>query len=111
MKVLSLNKLNVIVGALFTAGALVLAGCAKPDVIVLDTTGNPVPGANVVGTSLSISGQATFTDKWGKAQIPKAVQETKWISIYKHGYIPIENIPAAQKKPIVIRIARTTNSW
>jgi hypothetical protein len=91
------------------AGALLFAGCSKPDLIVLDTTGNPVQGARVVGASLSVGGQATFTDRWGKAQIPGAVQETKWISIYKHGYIPVENITATQKKPIVIRMNKVPN--
>ena len=85
---------------------LSLVGCAGPDLIVLDSSGAPVEGAKIVGTSLSISGQTSYSDEKGCANIPSAVQQTKWISIYKKGYLPAENIDASQTKPIVIKLAK-----
>lgn len=107
---ISLYDLKVIFRTLLIAGALLLAGCSKPELIVLDSSGIPLQGAKVVGTSLSVSGQATFTDKGGKAHIPRAVQETKWISIFKPGYVPVQNLNVGQKKPIVIRMTKLPNT-
>jgi len=87
------------------AGAL--TGCSSPDVIVLDGNGKPIPDAKIVGASLSIGGQTAFANKKGEANIPWAVQETKWISIYKDGYRPVEHVDVAQKKPIVVKMTKT----
>ena len=85
---------------------LSLVGCAGPDLIVLDSSGAPVEGAKIVGASLSIGGQTGYSDKQGHADIPGAVQPTKWISIYKPGYLPVENIDVSQTKPIVIKLTK-----
>ena len=85
---------------------LSLVGCAGPDLIVLDSSGAPVEGAKIVGASLSIGGQTSYSDKKGYANIPSAVQQTKWISIYKKGYLPEENIDVSQTKPIVIKLTK-----
>src|SRR6267142_7015357 len=82
--------------------ALFLAGCSSPDLIIVDTNGKPIAGAKIVGASLSIGGQSTISDKNGQAKIPSAVQETKWVSIYKDEFRAVENIDVAQKKPIVV---------
>jgi len=93
--------------SLCLAAAATLTGCSGPDVIVVDTHGKPVPDAKIVGASLSIGGQTTFANNKGEAQIPWAIQETKWISIQKEGYQPVEHVDAAQKKPIVVKLTKT----
>src|SRR5579872_5232100 len=92
---------------LVAASALVLAGCSSPDLLVLDANGNPLSGAKVVGTSLSMSGKTTMSNKRGEARIPWSIQETKWVSVYKDGFVPIENVSVDQKRPIVIKMRRT----
>jgi len=87
--------------------ALLLAGCSNPDLIIMDTTGRPIAGAKIVGTSLSIGGQSSTSDVKGHAKIPWAVQETKWISVSKDGFRPAENIDVSQKKPIVVKMTKT----
>jgi hypothetical protein len=87
--------------------AAALTGCSGPDVIVLDSNGKPIADAKIVGASLSIGGQTTFANKRGEAKIPWAIQETKWISIQKDGYQPVEHVDAAQKKPIVVKLTKT----
>jgi hypothetical protein len=92
--------------SLLLAAAATLTDCSSPDVIVVDTNGKPVPDAKIVGASLSIGGQATFANKKGEAKIPWAIQDTKWISIQKEGYQPVEHIDAAQRKPIVVKLTK-----
>ena len=53
----------------------------------------------------SVAKAPSRTEK-GQAKIPWAVQETKWISIYKDGFSPVENIDVAQEKPIIVRLAK-----
>lgn len=101
MKVLHSIKLPML------ASALVLAGCSAPDLLVLDSKGNPLPDAKVVGTSLSMSGKTTMSNRRGEAKIPWSIQETKWVSVYKEGFVPVENISVDQKKPIIIKLRRT----
>lgn len=94
---------------LVLAAALLLCGCSKPDLIIMDKNGKPVAGAMVVGTSFSIGGQTTYSDSKGHAKIPWAVQETKWISVSKEGFSSVQNIDVAQKKPIVITLVSTNH--
>ena len=103
MKVLHSIKLSLFVAA----SALVLAGCSTPDLLVLDSNGNPLSDAKVVGASLSMSGKTTISDRRGEAKIPWSIQETKWVSVYKDGFIPVENISVDQKRPILIKMRRT----
>src|SRR5437016_3080277 len=93
--------------SMLVASVLLLAGCSGPDLIIVDTNGKPIAGARIIGGSLSIGGQTTISDKKGRAKIPSAVQETKWISIYKAGFRTVENIDVAQKKPIVVKMSKT----
>ncbi len=92
--------------ALRALTALLLVGCSSPDLLILDSSGKAIEGAKVVGTSLSIGGQTTFSDKKGRASIPSGVQPTKWISVYKDGFAPVVNIDVAQTRPIVVRMQR-----
>ena len=48
--------------------SIFLPGCSNPVIIVLDSNGNPIKNAVVIGTSLSISGQKSITDKNGYAK-------------------------------------------
>lgn len=89
------------------SSALLLAGCSGPDLVIVDSGGKPIEGAKVVGASLSVSGQATFSDKRGHASIPSPVQPTKWVSVYRDGFSPVEHIGIAQKKPIVVSMTKT----
>jgi hypothetical protein len=103
-----MNSLRSIkLSALVFISAVLLAGCSNPDLIITDTTGKPIAGAKIVGSSLSIGGQSSASDRKGHAKIPWAVQETKWISVSKEGFRPVENIDAAQKKPIVVKMTKT----
>ena len=86
--------------------ALLLVG-AGPDLVIVDPGGKPIEGAKVVGASFSISGQTTFSDKRGHASIPSTVQPTKWVSVYKDGFTPVEHIGIDKKKPIVISMTKT----
>lgn len=88
---------------------LLLAGCSRPDVIVTDQSGKPIEGARVTGTSLTISGQLTMTNAKGEAQIPRSVQETKWLTITKPGYTGVEWIDLSQSKPIVVKLTPSKN--
>ena len=99
MRLSGLNR-----GALAVLSALLVAGCSSPDLVIVDSNGQPIEGAKVVGTSLSIWGQTSFSDKKGRASIPNAAQATKWVSIYKDGFTPVENIDVSQPKPIVVKM-------
>src|SRR5579883_2328640 len=93
---------------LFVAtSALFMVGCSSPDLLVLDANGNPLSGAEVVGASLSMSGKATISNKRGEVRIPWSLQEIKWVSVYKDGFVPVENISVDQKRPIMIKMRRT----
>ena len=81
-----------------------LAGCKSPDVRVTDSSAKPIEDVIITGTSLSVSGQTTQTDKNGLATIPWAGQKTQWISVAKAGYLTVENIDVEQKKPIRIML-------
>ena len=83
-----------------------LVGCTGPDVIVTDQDGKPVEGAKITGASLSISGQFTKTNSKGGAQIPKAVQQTKWITVSKAGYEDVQFIDVSQPKPICVKLVQ-----
>ena len=78
-----------------------VSGCVScPDIVVVDTAGQPIAGATVVGTSLSIGGQTSTTNSLGQATTPWAIQETKWIEIRKPGFITVSDIDVNQKKLI-----------
>lgn len=81
---------------------LFLSGCSTPDIIVVDDAGTPVKDAIITGTSLSIGGQESATDKNGCASVPSAVQPTKWISVEKEGYVTVNQIDVNQPKPIKV---------
>lgn len=82
-----------------------VSGCRSPQIIVRDVSGNPIEGAKVTGTSLSIGGQYSLTNEKGYAKIPKAVQPTKWISVSKEGYADVEYIDINQPRPILIYLS------
>ena len=95
-----MTKMIVICLVVYANGFL--AGCKSSDVRVTDSSAKPIEGAIITGTSLSISGQTTHTDKNGFAKIPRTGQETQWISVAKAGYVPVDHIDVKQKKPIRI---------
>ena len=86
-------------------GLLLLGGC-QPDVIVKDEKGKPISGASVAPISLSINYKKVITDKKGHASIDFKVQEVKWVTVSKEGYISSENILYERKKPIVILLKK-----
>ncbi|MBI9015781.1 MAG: hypothetical protein JEZ07_00835 [Phycisphaerae bacterium] len=86
---------------LLISGILLMVGC-QPDIIVHDKYGKPIPQVKITGHSLSISGQHTFTDNNGHANIPWCIQGTRWIGAEKQGYYPTNSIDIDQPKPIII---------
>jgi hypothetical protein len=67
------------------------AGCVTPssrmpDVLVQDSSGQPLEGARIVAHSLSMSGLTAYTDARGRAQIPSTLQATLWITVSHTGY-------------------------
>jgi hypothetical protein len=95
-------------GVLAVLSAFLLAGCSNSDLVIVDSGGQPIEGAKVVGASLSMwgqtLGQTSFSDKKGRARIPNGAQPTKWVSIYKDGFTPVENIDVSQPKPIPVKM-------
>ena len=83
-----------------------LIGCKTPELVIVDQAGAPVEGARVVGTSLSMSGHSSCSDGRGLAKIPHAVQETKWISVSKNGYISVSGVDVSQEKPIIVELIK-----
>ena len=82
-----------------------LVACAKPNVIVVDSKGNPIKGASVEPITLSMNLPAKLTDKDGKIEITKgAIQKTEWISVTKAGYVSSGHIKFDQPKPIKVTL-------
>jgi hypothetical protein len=88
------------------AATLLVAGCRAPDVIVTDDSGAAIEKAKITGISLSIGGQSTETDSRGQAQIPFAVQDTKWIVVSKSGYYDSEQMDVSAVKPIRVTLKK-----
>jgi hypothetical protein len=87
MKSQSFN-LQVLLALLFILSG---AGCVTPssrmpDVLVQDSSGQPLAGARIVAHSLSMSGLTAYTDARGRAQIPSTIQPTLWITVSHAGY-------------------------
>lgn len=81
------SKMRVLVGCgTLLCCAFVLCGCSGNYVIVKDDKGNPVQGAEVYATALSIGAGPNLTNENGFAHVPSCVQQTQWISIRKDGY-------------------------
>ena len=89
---------------------LVAVGCSRP-VIVVDGSGKPVQDANVEPVSLSMNGSPTKTDAAGIAEISSSVgpQETKWVSVEKVGFDPVQvAVPAKWPLRVTLAPAGTT---
>ncbi|MFT3869245.1 MAG: carboxypeptidase-like regulatory domain-containing protein [Nibricoccus sp.] len=81
---------------------LPLSGCRTAGIVVVDTAGAPIKDAKVVGISLSMGGQSTVTNKKGRASIPSAIQQTRWIYVTKEGYFQSDQIEVSAPKPIKV---------
>ncbi|MCZ6837072.1 MAG: hypothetical protein O7G85_14945 [Planctomycetota bacterium] len=63
-----------------------MSGCSNKRLLVIDTNGNPVPGAEVIVKSASANGEPSFTDKMGLTTVNDPdVQFPTRISIRKEG--------------------------
>ncbi len=71
---------------------LFVFGCSTKKVLVTDQYGTPLEGAKVIGTSLSISGAQSTTNKKGIAPVPMSAQPPVWLTVSKEGYNTRENI-------------------
>ena len=71
-----------------SATALLLSACAGTRVLVRDSDGKPVSGANVFGDSPSITIGPVLTDARGEARVPWSVQELWWVRAEADGYCP-----------------------
>ena len=95
------KRTPILSGILFLLFALV--AFAKPNVIVVDSKGNPIKGASVEPITLSMNLASKLTDKDGKVEITKgAIQKTEWISVTKTGYVNSGHIKFDQPKPIKV---------
>ena len=66
--------------------AVLLTGCSKSTVVVVDISGKPISGAQVTGTSLSMSTSKVITNAKGKANVPSNIQGIKWVQVEKVGF-------------------------
>jgi len=64
-----MKRTSILSGILFLLFTLV--ACAKPNVIVVDSKGNPVKGASVEPITLSMNLAPKLTGKDGKVEITK----------------------------------------
>jgi hypothetical protein len=92
--------------SIMLASLLTFAGCAGPDLVIQDPAGTPIEGAKILGASMSVGGQTTFSDRKGHAPIPSAIQPTRWISVSKPGFHEVGNIDVDKPKPIVITLEK-----
>ena len=100
MKILT-KRTSILSGILFPLFALL--AFAKPNVIVVDSQGNPIKGASVEPITLSMNLASKLTDNDGKVEITKgAIQKTEWISVTKTGYASSGHIKFNQPKPIKV---------
>ena len=96
-----MKRTSILSGILFFL--LTLVSWAKPNVIVVDSKGNPIKGASVEPITLSMNLASKLTDEDGKVEITKgAIQKTEWISVTKAGYASSGHIKFDQPKPIKV---------
>jgi len=96
-------------GALLFGGVLLAIGCT-PDVIVMDESGQPVAGAEIIAKTLSMN-VVSFTDRKGRASLPTCwVQEvqTQWgYGVMKPGYRSTLFFDLG-KRPTLVTLQRDT---
>ena len=84
---------------------LTLAACAKPNVIVVDSKGDPIKGASVEPITQSVNLPPKLSDENGEVEISKGgIQKTEWISVSKAGYVSSGHIKFDQPKPIKVTL-------
>lgn len=72
---------------LLLVACVCLVGCSSREAVqVIDPSGQPIAGANVVAVSLSMNAGPIATDAQGKAELPANVQGTRWIEVSKNGF-------------------------
>ncbi|HVR85919.1 MAG TPA: carboxypeptidase-like regulatory domain-containing protein [Planctomycetota bacterium] len=97
----------------FALGAcLMAAGCAAPNLFVVDEEGRPVEGATVTAARPSFIGPVATTDQEGAARIEISSgsslrPEMLTLSVKKPGYQEVRNIDAQQAQPIRILLRRS----
>ena len=88
------------------------AGCTHC-VFVVTPTGKPIHDAHVCQLTLSINGHVVKTNAGGVAQVPLNVggQKTKWVSIHKAGFHPLEvGVPMQWPLRVMLIPADTSKS-
>ncbi len=88
------------------------AGCASPNLFVVDQDGRPVEGATITAAWPSFNGPVATTDGDGAAQIDvsqgSSLQpEMLSFSVEKQGYQPAPFVHAQQPQPFRIVLRRT----
>ena len=81
------------------AVVLFYVGCCSPRVIVVDASGDAIPGAEVRGIGLTVEGPAVKTDPLGRACLPSGTQEHQWLTVEKEGYRSVD-VDARAEEPI-----------
>ena len=78
---------------------------AEPNVVVVDTKGEPIKDAAVEQITASMNLGSKLTDEDGMVEIPKrSIQKTEWISVTKTGYVSSGHIKFDQPKPIKVTL-------
>ena len=76
--------------------AFLFAGCSSRVVEVVDPTGAPVAGAQVIGASPSMNTETTITNAKGQATVPDNIPGVKRIQVSKPGLQPSHvEVPAS----------------
>ena len=85
--------------------ALAAIGCGKGRVQVVGPGGRPIQGADVVASSLSMTGDVVTTDAKGEAEIPLSFgpQQTKWVNVSKPGF-ESEHVEVPAKWPLKVTL-------
>jgi hypothetical protein len=85
------------------AAPFLFASCGStPDVIVVDSTGAPIVGAEVEPVSASINYKPAITDAKGQSRIRRSIQKVQWINVRKPGYSSQKSVDYSGPKPIRI---------
>jgi uncharacterized protein YcfL len=84
-------------------GSVLLASCSSPpDVIVVDSAGAPIVGAEVEPVTASMNLKTVLTAASGEAQLGGSIQDVQWINVRKAGYAPQFSIDFKESMPTCV---------
>ena len=78
----------------------------SPDVIVIDSAGDPIAGASVLPIMPSFDGAVTYTNMKGMAILDTGVFESQWVEINCKGYHSSGHVLIPDERPIIITLRK-----